>query len=195
MIYTVRPVIAVTLLSVALLSACDSGDSKGPDASSSSSSSAKPRWQKLAAECPAFAGDAATGVEPVDKAFRPFNGKKLYAVGCDYRASESRGWKVMLNVTLYRTPVGERTPDALAARELDRNRRAAEQYATEGAKSEVVTGVGDSAFARLVPGRGVRVYVQTANAMVQLDYADPGDSRKALAKATDLTRQTLSVLR
>lgn len=195
MIYTVRPVIAVTLLGVTLLSACDSGDPQRQDASPSSSSSSSARWQRLAAECPAFAGDAATGIEPVDQAFRPHDGAIVYTVGCKYRASESRGSKVALNVTVYRSPVGDRTPEQLAEYEVDRSRRDADAYPTEGAKSEVLKGVGDSAFARLVPGRGVRLYVQTANAMVQLDYSDPGDSRKALAKATELTKQTLSVLR
>lgn len=194
MIYTVRPVIAVTLLGVTLLTACDSGDPQRQDASPSSSS-ASVRWQRLAAECPVFAGDAATGLEPMDQAFRPHERDSLYAVGCKYRTVESRGSKVSLNVTVYRAPTGGQSPEQLAAGELERNRRDADLGQGEGATSEPVKGLGDGGFARLVPGRGVRLYVQTANAVVQLDYADPGDSRKALVKATDLTNQTLSVLR
>ena len=59
MIYTVRPVVAALLLGVTLLSACDSGDPQPLDASPSSSSTAAVRWQRLAAECPEFAGAAA----------------------------------------------------------------------------------------------------------------------------------------
>jgi hypothetical protein len=194
-IYTVRPAVVVTLLGVTLLAGCDSGGSQRENVSATSSSAAAPRWKKLGSACPAFAGDAATGVAPVEPAFRPFTGPAVYTVSCGYRAVESRGSKVALNVTVYRRPVGERSPEQLAVQDVDRSRRAADGFTTEGAKSETVEGVGDSAFARLVPGRGVRLYVQTSNAMVQLDYADPGDSRKALVKATDLAKQSLTVLR
>jgi hypothetical protein len=201
-----RPLIPVLLGTVLLaVSACDDGDpppAGGPGAGV--------HWTGFAKDCPAL-----TGQEPGRRTAAAYDGPTLFSLRCQYRSADAEQEKIALSVTVYRAASGGSTADQLAVGAMEKDRATAPETAgvagsgpsaetgpggTSGgspspaAATQPINGLGDSAFARLVPKRGVRVYVRSANALVELDYTDPGDSRKALATATDLTRQALAGL-
>jgi hypothetical protein len=196
-----RPLIPVLLGTVLAVSACDDGDPP----QSAGDPSAGVHWTGYAKGCPEFAGE-----EPGKRAAAAYTGPTLYSVRCQYRPAGAKQEKIALSVTVYRAASGGSTAEQLAAGALEKGRATASGTVgvvgsspspavvgtspSPAAETQPIEGLGDGAFARLVPKRGVRVYVRSANAMVQLDYTDQGDSRKALATATDLTRQALTGL-
>jgi hypothetical protein len=166
------------LLGIVLLTvpACDNGDPPELVAVPGA------RWQGFAKGCPVFDGE-----EPGKRPAPAYDGPALFSVRCQYKVAGTRELKIALSVTVYRAASGGGTVEQLAADTMMRDQGSAED-------TEALAGLGDSAFTRLVPGRGVRVYVRSGNALVELDYTDPGDGRAALATATGLTRQALTGL-
>jgi hypothetical protein len=197
----VRTLIPALLGTVLLaVSACDDGGTPSPPAGDPS---AGIRWTGFAKDCPAFAG-----ADPGKRSPAAYDGANLFSLRCQYQAA-GQPPAIVLNVTVYRAASGGSTAEQLAVDTLEKDRTAPAGTATPAPSEapgggpaapsaaptvEPVDGLGDSAFARLVPARGVRVYVRSANALIQLDYTDPGDSRKALTTATELTRQALTAL-
>jgi hypothetical protein len=201
-----RPLIPVLLGTVLLaVSACDDGDPPR----SAGDPSAGVRWTGFAKDCPAF-----TGQQPGKRTAAAYNGPTLFSVRCQYRSADAKQEKIALSVTVYRAASGGSTAEQLAVGALEKDRAtapgtvdvagsspsaaagpgAAGGSPSPAAETQPIEGLGDGAFARLVPKRGVRVYARSANALVQLDYTDLGDSRKALATATGLTRQAITAL-
>ncbi|MEU8660059.1 hypothetical protein [Actinoplanes philippinensis] len=191
----VRPLVPV-LLGTALLTvaACDS-----EPPSAAGDPSAAVRWTGFGKDCPAL-----TGAGPGKRAAAPYDGARLFSLRCQYMATGVKQQNVALSVTVYRAASGGSTAEQLAVATMDRDRAADTAVPSAPAPSaspsapvetEPIKELGDHAFARVVPEMGVRVYARSANALVQLDYTDAGDGRKALTAATDLTRQALAGLR
>ncbi|MEU4161445.1 hypothetical protein [Actinoplanes sp. NPDC026670] len=188
----VRPLI---LLGTALLavSACDNGGT--PESANTPDAAAK--WSGFAKECPALPGQ-----EPGKRSAAAYRSPTLFSVRCQYRTADNKKEKVALSVTVYRAASGGSTAEQLAIGVMEKDRATATataQPAVTGstapaASTEPLDGLGDNAFARLVPKRGVRVYARSANALVQVDYTDPEGGGEALAEATEITRQALTGL-
>ncbi|BEL03458.1 hypothetical protein Q0Z83_016490 [Actinoplanes sichuanensis] len=188
----VRPLI---LLGTALLavSACDDGET--PKAASTPDAAAK--WSGYAKECPLLPGQ-----EPGKRNAAPYRSPTLFSVRCQYRTADNKQEKVALSVTVYRAASGGGTAEQLAIAVMEKNRATATATARPAvtgstaptASTEPIEDLGDNAFARLVPKRGVRVYVRSANALIQVDYTDPEGGKDALTTATELTRQALTGL-
>ncbi|WP_433789249.1 hypothetical protein [Actinoplanes sp. CA-252034] len=195
-----RHVIPV-LLGTALLTvaACDDGDPP----SSAREPGAAARWTGFVKECPVL-----TGTDPGRRTAAAYDGPNLFSLRCQYVTTEARQ-KVVLNVTVYRAASGGSTAEQLAVATMEKDRATTTVIAgapspsvpslpsaspSASAETRPIDELGDSAFARLVPDRGVRVYARSANAVVQLDFTDSRDGRKALTTATDLTRQALTKL-
>ncbi|KHD77851.1 hypothetical protein [Actinoplanes utahensis] len=191
---------ATALLGAALLTACDSGDPPVLDSTLNTGTAAPSpivatgapgKWQKLAGECPQI--PAAAGVLQPGKTSRgTIENSIVLNVQCEYAAIKGKLPKASVNIGIYRIATIEGPADQLAVANLAKNRRVADTDPTVPVRT--LRGIGDAGFASVFPGKGVRLYAQSSNAVVLLEYADPGDGERSLARAEAYTRDVLAAL-
>lgn len=199
-----RIVIAATaLLGAALLTACDSGDPPTLDPTLNTgtgvpspivATGAPGKWQRLAGECPQV--PAAAGVlRPGTTSRGTIDNAYVLNVQCEYPAVEGKLPKASVNVGVYRIATIDGSADQLAEANLAKNRRDADTGADPKVPVRTLRGVGDAGFASVFPGKGVRLYARSSNVVVLLEYADPGDGKRSLARAEAYAADVLAALR